>query len=289
MCATWTGAVAGRNGKVAGVVTGVRWARHERVVLADDDVRYDDASLRAVVAGSGRGGAGAPPERVHQLAVARPLGHRPEPAEPRGLPRPPRHLRRTPFLLRRHGRLRRRRAVREPRADADRGVLRRPGRRPARRLRRPHPPGRRPLLVPASAPGVRRPRAAHTAAAGAVCAATGPAGPSSRAGSVLAGALAAVLVAEAGRRRAGGASAYPRSAAWWALPWLGERSVCVWLALAQVPRGGAPYAGGRVRRAATPIRRLRSRTRRPLEGNGDRSGGDGVGLIPAVRILETTA
>ena len=41
----------GRNGKVAGVVTGVHRARHERVVLADDDVRYDEASLRAVVAG----------------------------------------------------------------------------------------------------------------------------------------------------------------------------------------------------------------------------------------------
>jgi hypothetical protein len=31
----------GRNGKVAGVVTGVSRARHERVVIADDDVRYD--------------------------------------------------------------------------------------------------------------------------------------------------------------------------------------------------------------------------------------------------------
>src|SRR5690242_1886606 len=30
----------GRNGKVAGVVTGIRRARHERVVIADDDVRY---------------------------------------------------------------------------------------------------------------------------------------------------------------------------------------------------------------------------------------------------------
>lgn len=33
-------------GKVNGVITGVRAARHERVVVADDDVRYDDASLR---------------------------------------------------------------------------------------------------------------------------------------------------------------------------------------------------------------------------------------------------
>src|SRR4051795_10242391 len=33
-------------GKVAGVRTGVRLASHERVVLADDDVRYEPAALR---------------------------------------------------------------------------------------------------------------------------------------------------------------------------------------------------------------------------------------------------
>ena len=33
-------------GKVAGVRTGVRLASHERVVIADDDVRYDPAALR---------------------------------------------------------------------------------------------------------------------------------------------------------------------------------------------------------------------------------------------------
>jgi hypothetical protein len=37
-------------GKVAGVLTGIELARHERVVLADDDVRYDKASLTSVVA-----------------------------------------------------------------------------------------------------------------------------------------------------------------------------------------------------------------------------------------------
>jgi hypothetical protein len=39
------------NGKVAGVVTGVRAARHERVVVADDDVRHTDGTLAAVVEG----------------------------------------------------------------------------------------------------------------------------------------------------------------------------------------------------------------------------------------------
>ncbi|MFI6757964.1 glycosyltransferase [Micromonospora sp. NPDC050417] len=36
------------NGKVNGVLTGVRLARHERVVVADDDVRYDERALGAV-------------------------------------------------------------------------------------------------------------------------------------------------------------------------------------------------------------------------------------------------
>lgn len=38
----------GRNGKVAGVVTGVRHATHDTVVLADDDVRYTPGQLRTV-------------------------------------------------------------------------------------------------------------------------------------------------------------------------------------------------------------------------------------------------
>lgn len=41
--------IAGVNGKVRGVLTGLRCAIHEKVVIADDDVRYDPWSLRAVV------------------------------------------------------------------------------------------------------------------------------------------------------------------------------------------------------------------------------------------------
>ena len=37
------------NGKVTGAMTGIEAARHERVVLADDDVRYDRPHLAAVV------------------------------------------------------------------------------------------------------------------------------------------------------------------------------------------------------------------------------------------------
>lgn len=36
------------NGKVAGVLTGLRHASHEYLVIADEDVRYDESSLEAV-------------------------------------------------------------------------------------------------------------------------------------------------------------------------------------------------------------------------------------------------
>jgi hypothetical protein len=39
----------GRNKKVAAVMTGVRHARHDKVILADDDVRYDEESLARLV------------------------------------------------------------------------------------------------------------------------------------------------------------------------------------------------------------------------------------------------
>jgi hypothetical protein len=42
-------ALRGLNGKVRGVLTGLRRATHERVVIADDDVRYDAKALRAVI------------------------------------------------------------------------------------------------------------------------------------------------------------------------------------------------------------------------------------------------
>src|ERR1700710_648176 len=39
-----------RNGKVAGVITAARRASHEALVIADDDVRYDPATLARIVA-----------------------------------------------------------------------------------------------------------------------------------------------------------------------------------------------------------------------------------------------
>src|SRR5581483_9397132 len=41
--------VAGTNGKARGVLTGLAMARTEKIVVADDDVRYDQESLRRVL------------------------------------------------------------------------------------------------------------------------------------------------------------------------------------------------------------------------------------------------
>ena len=76
---------------------------------------------------------------------------------------------------------------------------------------------------------------------------------------LLIGALASILVAEIGRRRAGGATRFPVSGSLLAPAWVAERSLCSWLALAAKLRGGVPYGDRRLRHSATPLRRLRRR------------------------------
>lgn len=70
----------------------------------------------------------------------------------------------------------------------------------------------------------------------------------------------AVLVAEAGRRTAGGATAWPATAALWAPAWVLERAVCAWVALGWRVRGGVPYRGTRIRCAAHSAAALRGST-----------------------------
>ncbi|HEV2760268.1 MAG TPA: glycosyltransferase family 2 protein [Acidimicrobiales bacterium] len=76
---------------------------------------------------------------------------------------------------------------------------------------------------------------------------------------VVVATAATVATAEAGRRREGGVSRFPASSSLLAPAWLAERAVCSWLALARRATGGCPYAGTRFVRAATPLRRLRAR------------------------------
>lgn len=99
---------------------------------------------------------------------------------------------------------------------------------------------------------------------------------------VLGAAMAAtVAVAEAGRRRDGGSAVFPASCALLAPAWVAERAVCSWLAVGRRMQGGVPYAGVRLARAATPLRRLRRRLRGlppAASASASASGGFGSGL-----------
>ncbi|HEV7770538.1 MAG TPA: glycosyltransferase family 2 protein [Solirubrobacterales bacterium] len=83
------------------------------------------------------------------------------------------------------------------------------------------------------------------------------------------GALAAMVIAEIGRRRAGGATRFPVSGSLLAPAWVAERSLCSWLAVAEKLRGGVLYGGRRLGHSATPLRRLRHRYSGVLAGNGE--------------------
>lgn len=79
----------------------------------------------------------------------------------------------------------------------------------------------------------------------------------------LALALAAATgLAEAGRRRGHGRAVFASGSVWFTPAWLVERSVCSWLALAtRVLFGGVGYSGDRIRRAAHSPAELRRRWR----------------------------
>ncbi len=71
---------------------------------------------------------------------------------------------------------------------------------------------------------------------------------------------AIALAAEIGRRRAGATRAFPWYTPFFAPAWLAERALCSWLALgARIFLGGVPYRGAILHHAATPMRVLRQR------------------------------
>jgi hypothetical protein len=79
----------------------------------------------------------------------------------------------------------------------------------------------------------------------------------------LAAATIAVLAAERGRRRAGGAAVFPATSSLLAPGWILERGVCAWLAVLQRLRfGGVRYGDSVIRRAAHSERELRRRVAR---------------------------
>jgi hypothetical protein len=76
----------------------------------------------------------------------------------------------------------------------------------------------------------------------------------------VAATVGVIALAEAGRRRAGGRRFFPAAASLLAPLWVLERGICSWLAVRErVLRGGVNYGGGVVPRAASSMRRLRRR------------------------------
>jgi len=76
-----------------------------------------------------------------------------------------------------------------------------------------------------------------------------------------AAALLSVATAELGRRRAGGTAVFPATCSLLAPAWVAERGVCAWLAVwARVVRGGVPYAGTVLCKSANSRRELRHRS-----------------------------
>jgi hypothetical protein len=248
-------------GKVGGVLTGLRLASHERVVIADDDVRYTSDALTRVVTLLGR------------YHVVRPQNY----FDP--LPWHARYDTARTLLNRLFGgdwpgTLGVRRSALGVAGGYDGGVMfenlelvrtvRAVGgtevvpldlfvaRRPpstrhffSQRVRQAYDELARPLrfglflaMLPlATALAARRRWAKLGVAVG-----------------------ASVVLAEAGRRRGGGTAVFPATASLLAPAWLAERAACVWLALgARLFLGGIPYGDSVLRLAATPSKELRRR------------------------------
>lgn len=79
-------------------------------------------------------------------------------------------------------------------------------------------------------------------------------------------AASAIIVADVGRARHGGRAVFDRISPLFAPLWIGERAILAWVALVRRLLGGSPYAGAVIRRAANPPRVLRRRFRSRLAG-----------------------
>src|SRR3954469_5036199 len=262
-------------GKVAGVRTGVRLASHERVVLADDDVRYEPAALRRTAA------------LLDQHDLVRPQNY---------FDRLPWHARwdtaRT-LLNRSLGRdfpgtlaVRRSRMLAMGMYDGD--VLFE-NLELIRTVRAHGGSVVSPLdlyvaRVPPSAAHFwgQRTRQAYDDFAlplrMALWLATVPllllSAAKRRPALAVGPAAAAAAAADAGRRRAGGAAVFPASSSLLAPVWILERGVCAWLAVLQRLRfGGVRYGDSVITVAAHSQRQLRRR--RAERGSATEEAGKG--------------
>jgi hypothetical protein len=248
-------------GKVGGVLTGVREASHEAIVIADDDVRYEERSLRRATALLGSADCVRPQNYFRPLPwharwdTGRILLNR-----SLGADFPGTLAVRRSALTRAGGydgdvifeNLELMRTIRAAGGSVisplDLYVARRPPLTDhflSQRVRQAYddfaiPPRMAAWLavVPALAAALARGRRREALAAGA----------------------GIVALAEIGRRRAGGRRYFPGDTPLFAPLWVLERGLCSWLALKErITRGGIPYGDNVVPRAASSMRRLRRR------------------------------
>jgi hypothetical protein len=259
-----------RMGKVNGVVTGLRECGQELVVIADDDVRYDAASLRRVAGLLSQADLVRPQNYFDELPwharldTARTLLNRVftgDPNFPVGDFPGTLAVRRQAFFaagaydgdaLFENLELMRTIAAAggSVLTPLDLYVARRPpatARFLSQRVRQAYDDFAIPLrlgvflaVAPVSLALLRR----------------------RRAGPLATGAAAAVAAAELGRRRAGGSDRFPATSSLLAPAWIAERSISAWLAVGARLRGGVRYGDGRLGLAANSMRRLRRRSRR---------------------------
>lgn len=251
--------LGGRNGKVTGVITGMRAAVSERVIIADDDVRYDPQALRRVVALLDHADLVIPQNYFRPLPwhtawdSARSLLNRALGTDYPGT-----------FAVRRQAFLaagcydsdvlfENLELMRTMRAAAARVVA-----APDIYVRR-LPPATRQFLgqrVRQAYDSLAQPPrlAAELALLPAVLLAL------RRRPEALALACASAMVlAEVGRRRHGGHAIFPWFTSLLAPAWLAEHSACSWLAVACRMRGGIRYGGQRIKQAANSPSALRRR------------------------------
>jgi hypothetical protein len=251
------------NGKVAGVLTGVRHASHDRLVLADEDVRYDARALAAVRTALEHADLVRPQNYFYPLPwhacldTARTLINRVT-----GGDWPGTFGVRREMLVRTGGYdgnvlFENLEMVRTIRAAG--GVELRPlhlfvRRLPpdvshfwSQRVRQAYDEFARParlIVWLALLPGVGLLLTRYGARA------------------LIAAGATAIAVAELGRRIGQGSTVFPRRASLAAPLWVLERAICAWLAVGvRVARGGVWYSGRRLSRAATPARTLERRFR----------------------------
>jgi hypothetical protein len=250
------------TGKVAGVLTGVHLARHDRVVLADDDVRYGRANLGRTVELLDAYDLVRPQNYFSPLPwhavwdTARTLLNR----ATIGADFPGTLAVRRSSLLAAGGydgavlfeNLELIRTIR-----ANRGVTTSPLDLYVRRL----PPTTAHFIGQRTRQAyddfAMPPRMAVWLV---ILPGLAAAAARRRPGVILAGAGAAVALAERGRRRADGTTVFPPAASALAPLWILERAVCSWLAVAQRLRfGGVRYGNRVIRVAANSERTLRRR------------------------------